>query len=116
MSCLACGRKQKEACSIAKNRQVTGCCYCLDKRTERQSYFRYLDGIGDLNTSHYGIPFPRDIAYCPACRVTTISTSELDIDLAKTYLRRHPELCQMKWAQDLMEDDPYLFVKGPLAN
>lgn len=64
----------------------------------------------------YGIPFPKDIGYCPTCRVTKVNTAELDIDLAKAYLRKHPELCQFEWAQKLMEDDPYLFTRKPIAD
>ena len=41
-----------------------------------QTFILFVDGIGEIDTHHYGLPYPKDILYC---KTTKISTDELDI-------------------------------------
>jgi hypothetical protein len=104
--CTSCGGKRDKACSLVVNSRLKngGCCYCLDKRTPSQTFTRFVDGIGDIDTRRYGLPYPKDILYCVNCKMTTVSTAELDILLKKAYLKAHPELVEQTWAIELMEE------------
>lgn len=61
------------------------CCFCSDKRTNEdiQSEPFYIDGIGDID-----IKIPRDMFYCPKCKVGRMSSAEFYNKISKLIKNR----------------------------
>jgi hypothetical protein len=66
-------------CDIISQGSVDKCCWCSDKRTEKEKKNPevYIDNVGCIKPLKYGVKYPRDIGYCPRCKKTKISSAEL---------------------------------------
>ncbi len=63
-----------KTCSMKKNPK---CCWCTDKRTNKEKKLLYLDGYGKVDLTYLGVEIPIDIHYCPSCKLTKMTVNEL---------------------------------------
>ncbi len=76
--CFCAGSKINR-CDIITLGTLNKCCWCSDTRTAKEikDPTVYIDSLGDVKPLKFGIKYPRDIGYCPKCKKTKISSSEL---------------------------------------
>jgi hypothetical protein len=65
---------------LCQNTKTLGCCWHEDKRINKNII--YIDGYGDIDTTElsltsFDLAIPPDIHYCPSCKVTKETLSEI---------------------------------------
>jgi len=53
---------------LCSNKMTKECCWHEDIRHNKNIH--YVDGYGNVNFSKFGVKLPRDIHYCPTCKIT----------------------------------------------
>jgi hypothetical protein len=73
--------------SLCQNTNTSGCCWHEDKRINKNKI--YIDGYGDidpteLSLTSFDLVIPQDIHYCPSCKVTKVTFSEIIHKITQT--------------------------------
>jgi hypothetical protein len=65
---------EKNPCFCNKHGS-TKCCWCSEKRNlnELSNPSIYVDRVGQVRPSKFGIKCTRDISYCPTCKMAELS-------------------------------------------
>ena len=63
--------------------KTTACCWHEDKREAKDLNKIYVDDYGYIDVTYYGFTVPKDIYYCPSCKVTTVSADNIIEELKK---------------------------------
>ena len=84
---MACQKQHGKACMNATKSCVltktTMCCWHEDKRETNDLNKIYMDDYGYIDVTYYGFTVPKDIYYCPSCKVTTVSADNIIEELKK---------------------------------